>query len=136
MSATYCHVLRWFEHAATVRRQTDVFTSGNRLENRSLYFTSVAPELHSTYTVSHSNTDGEPATASVDLSLVIRAVENQNEQTMIHWRARDPLATLDGVEIADDTDESVTASVNVQAVLRRIEAIREDLGASPAELKH
>lgn len=120
-----------FEHTAIVQRQTDVFTSGNRLENRPLYFTTVSPELDSSYTISHNNTDGEPATASVDLSLVVRAVEQQDEQTIVHWRARDSLATLDSVEVADGTAESATASVNVPAVLRRIEAIREELGASP-----
>ena len=122
-----------FDHAATVQRGTAVFTPGDRLENRQLYFTTVAPALDGTYTVNHTNTGGNPATATVELSLVVRAVEDIEGEQVVYWQTRDSLKTLDSVEIEDGGEVSTTVSTNVSAVLARIGATEEELGASPGE---
>ncbi|WP_241431706.1 DUF5305 domain-containing protein [Haloarcula vallismortis] len=122
-----------FEHGATVTRDTEVFSAGEELTNRSLYFTTASPELEGTYTVSHDNTDGNPADTSTDLSLVIRAVEERNGNQEVHWETRDSLETLDGVEIEDGEATETTVSVDIPTILNRTEAIQNDLGAAPGQ---
>jgi len=122
-----------FEHGATVTRDTEVFSAGEELTNRSLYFTTASPELEGTYTVSHDNTDGNPADTSTDLSLVIRAVEERNGAQVVHWQTRDSLDTLDGVEIEDGEATATTVSVDIPTILNRTEAIQNDLGAAPGQ---
>ncbi len=102
-----------FEHGATVSRDTEVFSAGERLRNRSLYFTTASPELDGTYTVSHDNTEGNAAVTSTNLSLVIRAVEERNGNQVVHWQTRDSLDTLDAVEIADGETATTTVSVDI-----------------------
>lgn len=122
-----------FEHGATVSRDTEVFSAGERLRNRSLYFTTASPELDGTYTISHDNTDGNAAVTSTDLSLVIRAVEERNGNQVVHWQTRDSLDTLDAVEVADGETATTTVSVDIPAILNRTEAIQNDLGAAPGQ---
>ena len=121
-----------FEHGATVSRDTEVFSAGEQLSNRSLYFTTASPELDGTYTVSHDNTDGNAAVTSTNLSLVIRAVEERNGN-QVHWQTRDSLDTLDGAEVADGEAATTTVSVDIPAILNRTEAIQNDLGAAPGQ---
>lgn len=122
-----------FEHGATVLRDTEVFSSGEQLSNRSLYFTTASPELDGTYTVSHDNTDGNAAVTSTNLSLVIRAVEERNGNQVVHWQTRDSLDTLDAVEIEDGESAATTVSVDIPTILNRTEAIQNDLRAAPGQ---
>jgi len=122
-----------FQHGSTVTRDTEVFSAGEELDNRSLYFTTVSPELDATYTVSHDNTDGNAAVTSTDLSLIIRAVEERNGNQVVHWQTRDSLETLDAVEVTDGESTAATVSVAIPAILNRTEAIQNDLRAAPGQ---
>ena len=122
-----------FQHGTTVTRDTEVFSAGEELTNRSLYFTTVSPELDATYTVSHDNTDGNAAVTSTDLSLIIRAVEERNGNQVVHWQTRDSLETLDAVEVTDGESTAATVSVAIPAILNRTEAIQNDLRAAPGQ---
>jgi len=122
-----------FEHGATVTRDTEVFSAGEKLSNRSLYFTTASPELDGTYTVSHDNTDGNAAVTSTNLSLVIRAVEERNGNQVVHWQTRDSLDTLDAVKVKDGETAATTVSVDIPTILNRTETIQNDLGAAPGQ---
>jgi len=122
-----------FEHAATVERETSVFSAGERLVGRPLYFTTVAPGLEGTYTITHDNTDGESAVATVDLSWAVRSVEEIDDLEVVHWEQRALLDRLDAVEIADSDSVATTVEVNVTEMLARIEEVEEELGANPGE---
>jgi len=122
-----------FQHGTTVTRDTEVFSAGEELTNRSLYFTTVSPELDATYTVSHDNTDGSAAVTSTDLSLIVRAVEERDGNQVVHWQTRDSLETLDAVEVTDGESTATTASVAIPAILSRTEAIQNDLRAAPGQ---
>lgn len=122
-----------FQHGTTVTRDTEVFSAGEELTNRSLYFTTVSPGLDGTYTVSHDNTDGNAAVASVDLSLIIRAVEERNGNQVVHWQTRDSLETLDTVEVMDGESTAATVSVDIPTILNRSEAIQNNLRAAPGQ---
>ncbi|MGB9930272.1 DUF5305 domain-containing protein [Haloarcula amylolytica] len=122
-----------FEHGATVTRDTEVFSAGEELSNRSLYFTTASPELDGTYTVSHDNTDGNAAVTSTNLSLVIRAVEERNGNQVVHWQTHDSLDTLDAVKVKDGETAATTVSVDIPTILNRTETIQNDLGAAPGQ---
>jgi hypothetical protein len=122
-----------FQHGTTVTRDTEVFSAVEELTNRSLYFTTVSPRLDGTYTVSHDNTDGNAAVASVDLSLIIRAAEERNGNQVVHWQTRDSLETLDTVEVMDGESTAATVSVDILTILNRSEAIQNDLRAAPGQ---
>lgn len=122
-----------FAHQTTITRTTSVFEQGERLENRPLYFTSVMPRLNGTYTISHVNTDGNAANASIDLSLVIRSVGQSDGEDVVFWQTKDTLRTLDAVEIEDGTTTARTVRVDVPTILNRTESIRKDLAAAPGE---
>lgn len=124
-----------FEHSALVQRETDVFQSGTRLQNRSLYFTTVTPDLDVNYTIANSNTDGRSATGSVDLSLVIRAAEERDGREVVYWETREQLETLDAVDIEAGTEESTAVSVDVPEVVNRTQTIQQELGSSPGNIE-
>ena len=122
-----------FNHASTVQRGTEVFTPGERLENRRLYFTTVSPILDGTHTLSYNTTGDESATATIELALLIRAVEESNEEEIVYWETRDSLETRENVDLQDGGEVSTTVSTNVSRVLDRVNTIEDELGASPGE---
>ncbi|GAB7091975.1 hypothetical protein JCM18237_22460 [Halorubrum luteum] len=124
-----------FDHGATVVNDTAVFAAGDRLENRPLYFTRLAPVLDGEYRLTHDG-DAEPATGTVDVEIVVEATDeitgpDGEERTVTHWRETEPVAT-DDVEALDPGEvHTVTFDADVVALVDRIEAIEEELGASP-----
>ena len=124
-----------FDHGATVIDDTAVFAAGDRLENRPLYFTRLAPVLEGEYRLTHDG-NAEPATGTVDVQIVLEATDeftgpDGQEQTVVHWRETEPVATetVDGLEPGEA--HTVTFETNATALSERIEAIEEELGASP-----
>jgi hypothetical protein len=119
-----------FEHNATVQRDSVVFEEGETLEGRAVYFSSLSPELEGTYTFRQGGSDPGPATASLNLSLVLRSVGGEGVE---YWRVTDTLATVEDPSL--EAGEPLTAgfSVNVTETVLRIEEIERDLGASPGE---
>ena len=119
-----------FEHNATVQRDSVVFEEGETLEGRAVYFSSLSPELEGAYTFRQGGSDPGPATASLNLSLVLRSVGGEGVE---YWRVTDTLATVEDPSL--EAGEPLTAgfSVNVTETVLRIEEIERDLGASPGE---
>jgi len=125
-----------FNHGAEIVDGTSVFPTGTRLENRSLYFTELAPTLDGEYVVTHRG-EVENATGTVELRLVTEAIDESSargqEQSgpTVYWRERDPLATEDIEGLAPGESHRVAFEVNTTAVSERIAEIESELGASP-----
>jgi hypothetical protein len=124
-----------FEHAATVQRETAVFPAGDRLENRSLYFTSVAPTLNATYILTQQSTGTEQANATIDVSLVISSVEEVDGDPVTHWQLREPLKTVPATTVSSNRKVVTAVQVDIQSVGNQTEAIRSDLGSTPGETR-
>lgn len=120
------------QHAATVQQETTVFSSGQRLENRPLYFTTVAPELNGTYTLSYENTDGNPLSVEATFSRVIRSVEEVNGQAVTHWQNRTRIRNVT-TDLADGEEQTTTVSVDIPATQERIRDIEGDLDTDVGE---
>jgi len=83
-----------FEHGASVERDAVVFDEGVVLEDRTLYFTRVSSVLNGTYRLNHSG-DAEPATARAEITVVLRAADEVDDETVEYWR------TVEGNESAE-----------------------------------
>jgi hypothetical protein len=126
-----------FDHAATVETDNSLFPVGRILENRSVYFTQLSPELDGTFRTSYDPQDSGELDQTVSLSLVIREVgqDNQGSNPTVYWETTESLATetVDGVA----PRESVTVSFlqDMSAINAEINQIREEIGGSPGSLE-
>lgn len=120
------------QHAVTVQQETTVFSSGQRLEDRPLYFTTVAPELDGTYTLSYENTDGNPVSVEATFSRVVRSVENVDGQAVTHWQNQTQIRNVTA-DLADGGEQTTTVSVDIPTTQQRISDIEGDLNSDVGE---
>lgn len=118
-----------FDHGATVTNGSAVYERGDRLSNRPLYFTRVTPVLEAEYVVRHRGTAGEPASVTLELTLVRRSVGERDGETVVFWRERESLSA-ENASVPDDEPLRVPVSVNVEDQRARITTIEETLGVS------
>ena len=114
-----------FSHEATVTEDNRVFPVGATLEGRSLYFTGVSPQLDGTFSYRFTAPDGE-LDVDTQVRLVIASVGDGEE----YWRVEE---SLDEESTTLGPGEEVTTSFNVDVneILQEIDAVQDDLGASP-----
>ncbi len=124
-----------FDHGATVERNTSVFEAGTELENRSTYFTRVAPELTIEYGYWYRGADA--AAANTTLTLVVSASERSDGPTgdtaEVYWRTTDRLDSASSESLAPGERQTVRATLNVTRLRDRIARIESELGASPGD---
>ena len=117
-----------FDHSATVQTDTTIFSAGEQLEDRTLYFASVAPELTGTHTLEQANSDGVDATASVTVTSILRSVDDN----IVHWERETELDSAD-VTIPDGGDHETTVTLDIPTVLDEVADIESELAAAPGE---
>lgn len=122
-----------FEHSATVSQGAPVFNRGERLQNRKLYFMEVSPTLQGVYTVGHRNSEGEDASASVEITRVIRSVENTQAGDVVHWSDREQMKRSLGLQLDSGEEANVTVEIDISALNEQILSIEEELEAAPGE---
>ncbi|WP_178916368.1 DUF5305 domain-containing protein [Natronomonas gomsonensis] len=121
-----------YTHASTIQTENRVFPVGETLEDRSLYYTQVGPELDGQFRYGFEAPDGE-LTVESTTTLVIRSVsEGEEGDTDELWRIEEPLGTTSET-VAPGELATTSFTINVTEVLAEIEGVREDLGASPGE---
>ncbi len=121
-----------FEHGAAVERDAVVFDEGVVLEDRTLYFTRVSPVLNGTYRLNHSG-DAEPATARAEITVILRAADEVDDETVEYWRTVEGNESAEVDALPPDEPLTVDFSTNISRVLERIEEIEDDLEASPGQ---
>lgn len=124
-----------FHHAATVTEENSVFSTGTTLDNRSVYFTRLSPQLDGTFRTSYDARESGELDQTVSLSLVIRGVEagDQGENETVHWQTTDSLADSTVDDVSPGEPVSVEFSQNMSAVETQTEQIRDEIGSSPGE---
>ena len=123
-----------FSHAATVTRSVGAFDDGQRLANRSVYFSRAAPVLDVRYAVGYAATAGGSLDVDVRLRLVRRALageEGDGGGGGVLWRTERVLATRNVTGLAPGGSVAVPASVNATSVAARTDELVSELGASP-----
>ncbi|MEF8830628.1 MAG: DUF5305 domain-containing protein [Halobacteriales archaeon] len=119
-----------FGHAATVVRDTTVYAEGERLPNRSRYFTSVAPELDVSHSFRYTASDGGRLNVTAETRLVIHSVTEADAGTgtVEHWRVSQQLNETRRTGVAPGDRVTASASVNVTRLVNRTREIRSELG--------
>ena len=122
-----------FEHGATVRNPNPVFEEGERLSNRSVYFTGISPVLDGNYTLDYVATDDERLDATVAIELVIRGVPREgsvSEGADPLWRTAETLERRSVKDVPPGAMVRVPFSVDVREVRNRTDRIASALGAT------
>lgn len=127
-----------FEHSALVRNDSTVWTEGETVRERPLYYMRLMPILDANYTYAYDlrgveEGDRNPGvTARTEARLLIRAV-NEDGETL--WRDVRPLASETAGSLAPGEAHEVSLSVNTTRVARRISRVESDLGARVGDVQ-
>jgi hypothetical protein len=124
-----------FDHGATVREENAVFPVGSRLQNRSVYFTRVAPVLNGTYAFDYRASQGGELSGNVTVSLVVRGVETEGDSATVLWQTSRLLEERRVESLAPGESVTVPFAVNVSRVAARTDRIAEGLGGSPGTVQ-
>ena len=120
-----------FEHGATVQEENGAFPVGTELENRSVYFTDVSPELEATFRHRY-DADAGDVDVAVTAERVIRSVEEGDENAGVeYWSVDETVAESSAQGLAPGEEHATDFAIDVPATVNESEAIEESLGGSP-----
>ncbi|MEA1931339.1 MAG: DUF5305 domain-containing protein, partial [Euryarchaeota archaeon] len=126
-----------FDHSATVQKDNSLFPVGTTLDNRSVYYTRLSPELDGTFRTTYDARESGDLDQDVSLSLVLREVDPDSEGTepTVYWQTSSALddATVESVPPGEPV--RVSFSQDMSAVTERIGRIQEELGGSTGEIE-
>jgi hypothetical protein len=120
-----------FTHQATVQNPSEAFSQGQTLTQQPLYFTSVAPVLDGRYLISYSTARAAEIDAATSITLVIKEVGDDT----VYWRVSEPVTSTTTSNLAADETATTGFSINVSSIDQRAQRIREELDASPGEVR-
>ena len=125
-----------FDHSATVVTENAVFPVGSSLENRSVYFSRLAPELDGTYVFGYRTTGTGELTAEVRLALVTRSATGQGSESGadVLWETRRPLGEVE-TTLASGESAQVPFTLNASEVQERRDRIAQQLGTSTGTIQ-
>lgn len=127
-----------FRHSAVVRNDSTIWTEGETVRDRPLYYMRLTPTLDVNYAYSYELTgtdgggEGGDVTARTEVQLIVRAV-NEDGETL--WRDARPLASETSRSLAPGATHDVSLSVNATRVAQRISQVESDLGARSGDVE-
>jgi hypothetical protein len=121
-----------YTHSSTVQRPNRVFNVGETLEDRSLYYTQVGPELDGTFRYGFEASSGELTVEGTSTFVIRSLTEGDGGETEELWRIEEPLGEISETVAAGQLART-DFTINVTEVLAGIEGVRDDLGASPGQ---
>ncbi|WEL20578.1 DUF5305 family protein [Halorhabdus sp. BNX81] len=125
-----------FHHHATVVNGTAAFETGERLENRSAYFTQTTPRLAGALTYTYTATDGGDLSVTVRTALELRSAESQREASeTVYWEINRQLNRDHRYSLSPGETIESPFSLNVSGAAAEVERIDENLGGTPGELE-
>lgn len=111
-----------FRHSATVQESNPLFATGTELTDRSVYFTTITPELDGQFVYSH--TGDEEYIVQTQLSARTQAVNDDDEEL---WTVSQELET-DETAVGPDERHTVPFTLNVENEVARMAAVEQYLG--------
>jgi hypothetical protein len=126
-----------FTHSATVEHPNPVFPVGSTLQNRTIYFTRLSPQLNGTYSHTYQASEGGAINQTISLSLVRQAVlpAAQGENETILWQTTSPLERASVNAVEPGAPVHVPFSVNISTVRNQTELIRSQLGGAGGQVE-
>ena len=118
-----------FGHSATVQQSNPVFPVGSELTDRSLYYTTLAPELDGTYEYQYSGNGGD-GTVDVEMDVQLRYRSVAGDDDGVFWERSEPITTVEREGV--DPGDPITAEfqVNVSEAESQVDSIQEQLGTT------
>ena len=120
-----------YNHSAEVTEPNSVFETGTVLDDRSTYFTRIAPELDVDIETSYAASSAADVDVQFDSVLVVRNV-GQDGGT-VYWSERETLASETVSDVEPGETASASFELNSSAADATATQIEEELGASPGE---
>jgi hypothetical protein len=124
-----------FDHAATVRKDNQVYPVGTTLENRSAYFSSITPVLDTTVAFEYAASNDGNITASAETWLKFQRVSrdrNGNVET-VYWQMSRELERERATGLEPGEQFRVPVAVNVSRLANRSERIEDQLGRTQGQ---
>lgn len=122
-----------FTHEAKVVSSNPVFTEGSTLENRSLYYQSIAPTFNGTYAFTYGSDVEGDVTVDSHVVLQIRRVEEDGD--LVYWETNRELARSTETGVAPGEGVETSFRLNTSALSQRIEDIDSSLGGGPGSIQ-
>lgn len=116
-----------YTHSSTVTEQNRLYPTGMTLEDQSVYYTSIGSELDATFAYTLDAPDGE-LDVDITSTLIIREVTDDAEI----WRLEETLSA-ESTTIASGETATAAFTVDIAEILDEIDAVQDDLGASPGD---
>ena len=124
-----------FSHRSTVVAENPVYETGATLSNRSIYFTTITPELDGTYTYTYSARERGSVDGRVTISLVLRSVTEDGGQGRPLWETRRRLESRTVSDLEPGQTVRVPFTANVSVVENRSTRIQDTLGAAGGQVR-
>ncbi|GGI94129.1 hypothetical protein GCM10008995_00390 [Halobellus salinus] len=118
-----------YVHAAEVTQPNSVFATGAVLNDRSTYFTRIAPELDIDIETRYTAATASNVSVDVTSELVIRNVGEDGE--VVYWSDREPLASRRFSGVSSGETVAVSVVLNTSSAGATAASIEEELGAAP-----
>jgi predicted flap endonuclease-1-like 5' DNA nuclease len=120
-----------FTHGSTVTdnesKLAGVFDPGQSVENRSVYYTNIMPELSGEFAFQYAAESGE-LNATIERTLVIRSVgQSRDEGQVEYWRQTESLGS-GSATLSPGEGASVPYDLNVSGAIARADRVHERLG--------
>ena len=119
--------------AATVTEPNPLYPVGATLEDRPAYFLAVSPRLDGTFAFEYRATRGGSVDVTVEQTLVLHSVAEDEETRVEYWRIEEPLGTETASGVAPGEPVRSTFSRNVSRLAGRAANVSEQLGGTPGQ---
>lgn len=121
-----------FTHSATVSTTNPVFPVDTTLRDRSVYFTTISPQLDGTYAFAYNASESGNLSRVVSLSLILRGVEQQQGQgKTVLWQTSRRLNRVSAGAAPPGERVRVPFSIDMNEVIDLRDRIRNQFAGTP-----
>lgn len=113
-----------FDHSAVIERDSEIWSEGERVWNRPIYYLNLSTTLDGNYSYWFEADDGE---LTANSTAILRIMATDDDEIL--WEVTENLTESEAESIGPDETHTVNFSVEIPSVNERIERIEGDLGA-------
>lgn len=121
-----------YEHGTVITEDTAVWSEGEEVTDRPLYYTNVSSDLQGTYTYEYAADSGD-LEVTTETYLTIRAIDDGGTEEVL-WELSEPLETTSTDSLGPDDEHTVEFAVDVDEVAQNVTQIETQLGASEGDI--
>lgn len=115
-----------YNHSAVVTNDTGVWSSGERVTDRPMYYTAVSPELDGTYSYEYSAANGS-LEVTTETFLLVQGVSEGGDA--VYWEFTEPLSERTTNSLTPDGAHSTEFVLDIDALRAEIDQVEQQLQA-------